>query len=991
MEGPSATYDIPVALRLSGVVERGALEWALRDVIGRHEVLRTVFPVGPDGEPYQHILPADATGFTLSATELTPGDDLTEAVRAAARPTFDLAVGIPLHAHLLTVAPEEHILVLVLHHIAGDGWSSGPLARDLSVAYAARGAGREPEWEALPVQYADYALWQREMLGDEHDAGSLLAAQVAYWREALEGTPEELELPFDRPRPPVATHRGHQVRWEIPADVHARIREVARGHGVTAFMVVQAALAVTLNRLGAGPDIPIGVAVAGRVDEALDDLVGFFVNTLVMRTDLSGDPTFTDLLERVRGTGLGAYAHQDVPFERLVEELAPARSLARHPLFQVGLTAQTDRGTAVDLPGLRTERHTAGLGAAAKFDLDITVTETFDDLGAPTGLRAALTAAADLFDAESADLIAVRLTRALTALTADPELRTRTLDLLAEDERLRILTEWNDTAAATPAATLPELFEAQVGRTPDAVAVVAGVDEVSYAELDARANRVARLLVAEGVGPESVVAVCMERGVDLVVALLGVLKAGGAYLPIDPAAPADRIAFLLTDAGATCTLTSRTNAGGLPVTGTVIVVDDPGTTAALAATASGVLSPRERRSPLLPEHPAYVIYTSGSTGTPKGVVVPHGGAVNLLTVDGWRTDGDSRVLQFASIGFDAATWELLMSLWSGATLVVAPAEQLLPGAGLAEVVARHAVTHVLLPPAVLGVLTPADLAPVSTLFSGGEALNAELIARWAPERRFVNAYGPSEASVCVTMAGPLAPGDEPVIGGPNANIRAYVLDAWLNPVPAGTPGELYIAGAGLARGYLGRAALTAERFVAHPFGAPGERLYRTGDRVSWTADGRLRYLGRTDDQVKIRGFRIEPGEVRAAVAAHPGVAQAVVTVHDDPSGQRRLVAYVVPVSGTSAGELADAVSEFVAERLPGYMVPSAIVPLDALPLTVNGKLDRAALPAPLPDTGGGRPPATVQEELLCGVFAEVLGLESVGVEDDFFALGGHSL
>ncbi|MEU2340136.1 amino acid adenylation domain-containing protein, partial [Streptomyces sp. NPDC013172] len=1025
LEGPSVLYNIPMMLGLSGDVDSVALGAALRDVIGRHEVLRTVFPTA-DGEPYQRILDIDDLAWQLQVVEVA-ADELVTAAEAAKGCVFHLETEVPIRAWLFTARPDKHVLVVVVHHIAADGWSMAPLARDVSIAYAARSEGRAPQWAPLPGQYADYALWQRELLGSRDDTESLISQQLAYWRQALAGAPEELTLPTDRPRPAVSSHRGHTVPLHVPAEVHAGLLRVAREQGATVFMVVQAALAVLLSKLGAGEDIPIGSAVAGRTDEGLDDLVGFFVNTLIIRSDLSGDPTFVELLSRVRDAGLSALGSQDVPFELLVEELSPARSLSRHPLFQVMLTVQNNAEAVLELPGVRAGGHapaaggSAGMSAgasAAKFDLDVTVSSVFNAEGAPAGLRGGLTGSTDLFDPETVAMIAERLVRVLETVVTEPGLRISGVDVLDAGERRRVLVEWNDTAAEAPAGTVPELFAGQVARNPHATAVMGDGVELSYAELDARANRLARHLSGLGVGRESVVAVCLERGVDMVVALLAVLKAGAAYLPVDPELPAERIAFMLANAGAVCVITDVVCGGVLSgVDGSAhapvpVVVDDPAVVAAVSSMADGPLSV----SPLLGQL-AYVIYTSGSTGVPKGVGVEHGSLANFLASmqDRFGLAPGDRLLAVTTVGFDIAGLELYLPLVTGAAVVLAGREQVRDPRLLRELVRSCAATVVQGTPslwqALVGDPDPDADADADAdagvwdgvrVLVGGEALPGglarELVTRAAS---VTNLYGPTETTIWSTAKG-LGADDGAVvsIGGPIANTRVFVLDDRLCPVPIGVAGELYIGGAGLARGYVGRAGLTAERFVADPFDTDpvgGGRLYRTGDVVRWSAEGELVYLGRADEQVKVRGFRIEPGEIQAVIAAHPQVAQAAVIAREDETGDKRLVAYIVPAAGAADGADADGlpsvVREHVGARLPEYMVPSAVVVLEALPLTPNGKLDRKALPAPdfTALTGSGRAPANVREELLCQAFAEVLGLESVGVDDDFFALGGHSL
>ncbi|MCW7947453.1 hypothetical protein AAW14_37465, partial [Streptomyces hygroscopicus] len=804
---------------------------------------------------------------------------------------------------------------------------------------------------------------------------------------------------MDRPRPAAAGHRGGTVPFRIDAELHGRLTVLARECDASLFMIVQAGLATLLTRLGAGNDIPIGSPIAGRTEEDLDDLVGFFVNTLVLRADTGGNPTFRELIGRLRETDVRAYAHQDLPFERLVEILNPTRSAARHPLFQVMLAFQNNGGGRLSLPDLSIEATQLPTGDA-KFDLLLNTGELFDEQGVPAGLDGVLEYATDLFDAATAERLVARLVHILEALAADPSLRIDDLDILDAAERRMVLADWNGGTVRETTGVLPELFEAQAARTPDAVALVCGNTEFTYAELSSRANRLARELGTRGVGPGGTVAVLMERSAGLVVTLLAVLKAGGTYVPLDPGYPSDRIAYMLQDVRPALVVTSRSARSGLPRTDTpaCLVLDEPATEARLAAF-DGDDAPA---TGLLPGHPAYVIYTSGSTGRPKGVVVPHQAVVRLVQGADYIDLGtDDVVAQLASVSFDAATFEIWGALLNGATLALAP-----PGAqsvaDLRGFLAQHRVTTLWLTAGLFHEVVDTDVEALSGLrhlLAGGDVLalpQCRKVLDRLPGVSLINGYGPTE-NTTFTTTHPVRPADlvhaaGVPIGGPVSGTRVYVLDARLRPVPPGATGELYAAGDGLALGYLGRPGLSAERFVADPYGVGGARMYRTGDLVRWNSHGRLEFVGRADDQVKIRGFRIELGEVEAVLAAHPAVAQAAVTVREDVPGDKRLVGYAVPAPGAVFDEIATSAREFLQQRLPEYMVPSIVMAVEEFPLTPNGKLDRRALPAPdFTALTSGREPRDAREEALCTVFAEVLGVERVGIDDSFFDLGGHSL
>lgn len=996
VHGENAAYHIPYALRLSGKLDVAALEAAIADVVARHEALRTVFP-DRGGRPYQRILSPEAARPRLPVRHVS-GGQLDEMVKAVAQEPFDLATSLPLRAALFICSPKDNVLVLVLHHIAGDGWSLGALSRDLSTAYAARLSGAAPAWGQLLVQYADYALWQRDWLG-QRGPQSVADQQLAFWTEALRDLPEEIDLPSDRPRPVQASYRGGATDIKFDQRLHAELAALARASGATVHMVLQAAVAGLLTRLGAGTDIPIGSPIAGRTDDLLEGLVGFFVNTLVTRTDTSGDPSFAELIRRVREGNVAAYAHQDLPFERLVEALNPVRSAARHPLFQVMLATQNNAPTHFDRSGLAVDMQPVYCDTA-KFDLSFKIDERRSPAGEPLGITGVLEHNGDLFDRTTAERIVGCLGRFLGTVVAQPGLRLSKTDILDPAEH-RQLMAWNATAAQYPrSATVATLVERQVDTSPDAVALIQQDVRWTYQELDERANQIAHVLKGAGSGRGTRVAVHLARGPELVAALLGVWKAGSAYVPLDPDYPPDRLEFMCRDSGATILLTEDRLAGRLTIPGTVDVV-------------SVDASDRLRRAPATRPPAsaaghdlAYVIYTSGSTGTPKSVMIEHGGVVNRLcdVIERFRLAPEDISLQLISVGFEPPVREIFAALAVGGSVVLLPAEGARdPAAVVAAIRERQPTVVLCIVPSLLEAVIATgsgseDFRSLRLVATGGEVLRAaeaaELMRSWGCE--VINQYGPTETTM-MSCIHPVQPEDLSggiPIGRPLANTQIFVLDQFLNQVPIGVRGEVYLAGAGVGRGYLGQPGLTATSFVANPFGAPGERMYRSGDLCRWRADGNLEFIGRADEQVKVRGFRIELGEIRAALCDQPGVSQAAVIVREDRPGDRRLAAYVTPANGTvpDPGKLREA----LAKRLPDHMVPTGVVLLDALPLRGNGKLNRDLLPAPdltHPPTGrGARPPHSPQEELLCGLFAEVLGLPApVGVDDDFFRLGGHSL
>ncbi|WP_280489117.1 non-ribosomal peptide synthetase, partial [Nocardia carnea] len=982
----SVAYNLPLAIRLSGALDVAALRAAVSDVVWRHESLRTRYPQ-IDGTPVQVIVPAEQVELDITPVAITAAETVAAITRFVAT-GFDVAEEIPLRIRLFAPEQGEHVLVVVVHHIAADGFSMAPLARDVMTAYAARAQDEVPGWEPLPVQYADYSLWQRQALGAENDPASPMARQIAFWQRTLADLPDELALPADRPRPAAASLRGATVRTELPAELVRTLEELARARGASMFMVLHAALAALLARLSGSDDIAIGSPIAGRGERALDDLVGMFVNTLVLRTAVESGETFAELLDRAKHADLDAFGHADVPFERLVDLLAPQRSQARNPLFQVALSLQNNEQPVLDLAGLEV----SGVDLAddvARFDLQFTLGEN-----ASGGMVLDLNYATELFDEATVHTMITRFRRMLSAVAADPDVVLGAIEILDDTERAAALTRTG--GPAVPARTLPELLADAVTVDPAAPAVVFEGVRYSYGEFDERSNRLARVLIERCLGAEDVVAVAVPRSADSVLAEWAVTKSGAAFLPIDPTYPEDRIAHMLSDSGAPTGITVSSVRGDLPDSVDWLVLDE----LALDGYPAEPITDADRVWPLTPANTAYVIYTSGSTGLPKGVVVSHAGLANFSAeqVDRYQLTPESRALAFASPSFDASILELLLAVGSAGALVVVPTGTY-GGAELGELISREGVTVGLITPSVLASLDPADLAGMEVIVAGGEAISADLVAKWSTVaeggtvRRFHNAYGPTEATIATNISGQLLPGDPITIGGPVRGMRAFVLDDRLQPVPEGVAGELYVGGVQLARGYHARPGLTAGRFVADPHGAPGSRLYRTGDVVRWRRDAAgdpaVEYVGRNDFQVKVRGFRIELGEIDAAFTAHETVDFAVTTGHKNAAGVVSLVTYVVAAADRTVDT--DELREYAGLRLPAYMVPASIMVLDAIPLTPAGKLDRRALPEPVFETREFRAPSTPTENVVAGVLAEVLGVERVGVDDDFFALGGNSL
>jgi amino acid adenylation domain-containing protein/non-ribosomal peptide synthase protein (TIGR01720 family) len=987
-EPESPEYNIPQAFRIEGELDPEVMQRALREVVRRHETLRTTFR-SIEGEPAQiiaQVVDMEVPYVDARPRVSDPADAWGEALRLAmadAREPFDLTLGPLMRARLFRAGETDYLLYYNVHHIAYDGWSMGIFARELAAIYDAFAAGLPSPLPEMPVQYLDFAVWQRQWL-----AGDVLEQQLSYWRRQLASVPP-LELPTDRPRPAVRTHNGVAIPLVFGDPLQRDLKSFAQREGSTLFIVLMAAFKALLHHWTTQEDISVGTLIANRRRPEIEGLIGFFANSLVMRTDLSGDPTFRELLGREREVSLDAYAHQDVPFEKLVEELNPPRDLARTALFQVMLILLNAPGEAMDLPGLKL-RPVSIDSRTSKTEMTLYFTET------PTGVDGFLEYNVDLFERATMTRLLDHLQRVLEMVTADPTVRVSELPLLSDEERRQVLVDWNTTAADIPAGTLHGWIEERVRQTPEATAVEFEASRLTYAELDARANRLARHLRRLGVGPETLVGVSMERSLEMLVGVLAVLKAGGGYVPIDPEYPKERLTHMLEDSRVPVLLTQESLIERLPEHGAQVVAVDRDTVAAAIAAESA--EPFDGGA--LPGSVAYVIYTSGSTGKPKGVQIPHSAVVNFLNSMSKKpglTSADT-LLAVTTLSFDIAGLELYLPLVCGARLLLVSRETTQAGEKLKEILEQKGVTAMQATPATWRLLLAAGWLGDRHLkiLCGGEALPRDLASHLLGACGSLwNVYGPTEATIWSTIdqvssSGPIT------IGRPLDNTEIYLLSRRLEPVPVGVPGELLIGGAGLSRGYRGRPDLTAEKFIAHPFAElrkePGARLYRTGDLARYLADGRVEFLGRIDHQVKVRGFRIELGDIESALDRHPAIAQAVVVAREDIPGNKQLAAYLVTAAGAEAPNVSD-LRVYLKEKLPEYMVPAVFTFLPAMPLTPNGKVDRRALPAPDRSAAVREyvAPRDDKEQFFCELWQELLDIKRIGINDDFFELGGDSL
>jgi len=979
----NSSYNIPTAARVSGPIKLDVLERALNEVLRRHEVLRTTFQA-EQGKPFQVIQPSGGREIRVEdvgqvAESRRMALARQRATEEASQP-FDLEQGPLLRAMVLRLGEEDHVVLLTVHHIVFDGWSAAIFLRELAATYAAFSRDAPSPLVDLPIQYADYAVWQRDWL-----SGEVLEQQLSYWRDQLADVPT-LDLPTDRRRPDAPSLRGDRHRFRLPRELSRGLQELSDQEEATLFMAMLAGFQALLARYSGQDDVVVGSPIAGRQRPELESLIGFFVNTLVLRTSLSGDPSFRELLRRVREVCLTAYAHQDVPFEKLVQELQPERTASLSPLFQVLFVFQNTPPTTAHVPGRLRMQRIGQERSTAKFDLELTASATDDDIGC------VLSYAVDLFDAGTIERMAGHFATLLEGAIQSPDVPISQLPLLAAQERQTILFDWNQSVSARRPPYVQDLVAAQVNRSPESTAVVFGDREMSYAELNQKANRLAHRLQAQGVGPDVKVGICLERSIDMIVGLLGTLKAGGAYVPIDPTAPTDRLQTVLESIDVLLT-----GKGGPAETAPARIVDINEHTVVDDSADEPV------EIDVDPDNLVYVLYTSGSTGVPKGIEMTHRCASNLMTWQLQNSNTATKTLQFASFSFDVSFQEIFSTLAAGGTLVLVDEATRRDPVRLLQLIEDQSVERLYVPFVALHHLAVAAAdqgwpARLREVITAGEQL------RITPEvqsacggRSLQNQYGPTETHVVtshVLDGAPEAWPALPPIGRPITNASCYILDEWMNPVPVGLPGELYIGGEPLARGYAGQPRETGERFVPNPFSEQaGERLYKTGDVCCWRVNGEIEFLGRTDHQVKIRGFRVEPAEIEAKLGRHPQIRATVVVAREDQPGDRRLVAYVVP-----AGDTPPSVSElrgYLKASLPDYMIPVSYVMLDELPLSANGKVDRLALPQPeesRPEIETEYvPPGTDIEQQLAGIWAAVLGIERVGVHDNFFELGGYSL
>ncbi|HEY9874808.1 MAG TPA: amino acid adenylation domain-containing protein, partial [Candidatus Obscuribacterales bacterium] len=985
-------YNVATAIRLTGSLNFSALEQSFNEIVRRHEALRTKF-VMVEGEPMQVITPTLTIPLpVIDLCHLPTTEQQTKieqlAIHEAKRP-FDLTTGPLLRVTLLQLDAAEYVLLLNLHHIVADGWSIGVLIRELGTLYKAFVEEKPSPLPPPPIQYADFAEWQREWL-----QGDVLQTQLDYWRQQLDGI-SMVNLPTDRPRPPVPTYRGAKQFLELSPSLSQALEALSSEQGVTLFITLLAAFQTLLYRYTQQEDIAIGSAIANRNRSEIEGIIGFFVNSLVLRTNLGGNPTFLELLRRVKEVAIASWSHQDLPFEKLVEELHPERDISRNPLFQISFSLQNTPIEALKLPGLTLSLLDFDIGTA-KLDLELHLWEDVKSI------RGQVVYSTDLFDDATITRMLGHFQTLLVGIVANPEQRICELPILTEAERHQILFGFNynqskiQNLKSKIQQCIHQLFELQVEKTPDAIALIFEDKQLTYRELNIRSNQLANYLQQIGVMPDVIVGICLDRSIEMIVGLLAILKAGGAYLPLDPSYPQERLNFMLEDAKLKILLTQHKFVERLAADNlSIVCLDKEWKTIAQH-------SQKNPTSSVIPDNLAYVIYTSGSTGKPKGVLIQHRGLCNLVEsqIEVFNLQPNNRVLQFASLSFDASIFEIVMALLTGATLCLAKKESLLPGQSLIELLRDRAITHVTLPPAVLAVL-PTDVATslpaLRTIIAAGESCSKDIVKRWLlPGRQFFNAYGPTEATVWSTVAEISDDSEKPSIGRPINNTQVYILDRHLQLVPIGIPGELYICGNKLARGYLNRPDLTAEKFIPHPFSnKPGERIYKTGDLACYRPDGNIEFLGRIDDQVKIRGFRIELGEIEAVLRQHPGVGEAVAIATEDASGNKRLSAYIFPKE-QAINPKSDSLRQFLKEKLPEYMVPSAFVMLDSLPLTPSGKVDRLNLSIPdninsISIDKNFVAPRTKTESQIAKIWAEILNIERVSINDNFFDIGGDSL